>query len=185
MLAYKKKGKIVASVFIDGNSVKYMEAQNGWSFETNKLLDYFRKEYDLKIHQVYWYLSLMDKNEERDFIKKLRGCGYIIREKIIKEITDCYTENLHYKKSVEVDMVIDIFNTVDEYDLAIIVSGSENLERAVELLRCKNTRIFVICTEGVIAKELKNAADTYLDINTLKDYVLDNERNTKRILTGV
>ncbi|MEM9979146.1 MAG: NYN domain-containing protein, partial [Cyanobacteria bacterium P01_D01_bin.2] len=44
-------------------------------------------------------------------------------------------------------------------------------ERAIELLRSKNTHITVVSTEGMIARELRNATDRYIDLNSVKRYI--------------
>ena len=64
-----------------------------------------------------------------------------------------------------------MFNTVDQYDRVILFSGDGDFERAIELLRSKNTHITVVSTEGMIARELRNATDRYIDLNDIKDSI--------------
>jgi uncharacterized LabA/DUF88 family protein len=53
----------------------------------------------------------------------------------------------------------------------VLFSGDGDFDRAVELLRSKNTHIIVVSTEGMIARELRNAADRYIDLNELRPYI--------------
>jgi len=39
------------------------------------------------------------------------------------------------------------------------------------LLRSKNTHITVVSTEGMIARELRNATDRYIDLNNVRSYI--------------
>jgi uncharacterized LabA/DUF88 family protein len=64
-----------------------------------------------------------------------------------------------------------MFNTVDQYDRVILFSGDGDFERAIELLRSKNTHITVVSTEGMIARELRNATDRYIDLNDVRNYI--------------
>ena len=64
-----------------------------------------------------------------------------------------------------------MFNTVDQYDQIVLFSGDGDFERAIELLRCKNTHITVVSTEGMIARELRNVTDQYVDLNDIRDQI--------------
>jgi uncharacterized LabA/DUF88 family protein len=61
-----------------------------------------------------------------------------------------------------------MFNTVEQYDRVVLLSGDGDFERAIELLRSKNTHITVVSTEGMIARELRNVTDRYIDLNKIR-----------------
>jgi uncharacterized LabA/DUF88 family protein len=65
----------------------------------------------------------------------------------------------------------DMFSTVDQYDRVILFSGDGDFERAIELLRAKNTHITVVSTEGMIARELRNVTDRYIDLNAIRSEI--------------
>jgi uncharacterized LabA/DUF88 family protein len=60
---------------------------------------------------------------------------------------------------------------VDQYDQVILFSGDGDFERAIELLRSKSTHITVVSTDGMIARELRNATDRYIDLNNIRKYI--------------
>ena len=60
---------------------------------------------------------------------------------------------------------------LDQYDRVILFSGDGDFERAIELLRAKNTHITVVSTEGMIARELRNVTDRYIDLNAIRSYI--------------
>ena len=64
-----------------------------------------------------------------------------------------------------------MFNTVDQYDRVVLFSGDGDFERAIELLRSKSTHITVVSTDGMIARELRNATDRYMDLNEIKNFI--------------
>jgi len=51
-------------------------------------------------------------------------------------------------KSKFIEIVVDMFNTVEQYDRVVLFSGDGDFERAIELLRSKSTHITVVSTEG-------------------------------------
>jgi len=63
-----------------------------------------------------------------------------------------------------------MFNTVEQYDRVVLFSGDGDFERAIELLRSKSTHITVVSTEGMIARELRNATDRY-DLNDIRVHI--------------
>ena len=49
-----------------------------------------------------------------------------------------------------------------------LLSGSRDLDRLVEVLRARGLQIVVISTEGMVARELRNAADRFIDLASLR-----------------
>ena len=171
--------KPIISIFIDGNNMYYTQQKNGWFFEPKKIIEYFKYKYNAEVNNAYWYTNVKDENDAKSFINELIKAGFTVRTKPVKEFTDPITQRISYKRSMEIDMAIDMFNTVHQYDLAVLFTGNGDFERAVELLRSKNTRIIVVSTEGVISRELRNASDSYIEINQIRQYI---EKKSKKIL---
>ncbi|MCL4520290.1 MAG: NYN domain-containing protein, partial [Firmicutes bacterium] len=73
--------------------------------------------------------------------------------------------------SLEIEIVIDIFNTADRYDVVVLMSGDGDFERAVELLRSKGKEIVGVGTRGMIASELENACDRYVKLEEIRSEV--------------
>ena len=94
--------------------------------------------------------------------------GYTVRTKILKEYYDDVSGRYSQKANLDIEIVVDMFNTVDQYDEVVLFSGDGDFERAIELLRSKNTHITVVSTEGMIARELRNATDQYVDLNDIR-----------------
>ena len=97
--------------------------------------------------------------------------GYTVRTKILKEYYDDVSGRYSQKANLDIEIVVDMFNTVDQYDEVVLFSGDGDFERAIELLRSKNTHITVVSTEGMIARELRNATDQYVDLNDIRDQI--------------
>jgi len=160
------------SVFVDGNNMFYAQQKNGWFFDPRRVLEYFKYE---QIHtnliNAFWYTGLKDPQDQRGFRDALISLGYTVRTKILKEYYDDSSGRYSQKANLDIEIVVDMFNTVDQYDRVILFSGDGDFERAIELLRSKNTHITVVSTEGMIARELRNATDRYIDLNEIRDSI--------------
>ncbi|MGL5082664.1 MAG: NYN domain-containing protein [Microcoleaceae cyanobacterium] len=167
---YSSKNRL--SIFVDGNNMFYAQQKNGWFFDPKRVLNYFRHEQsDMTLVNAFWYTGLKDSQDQRGFRDALISLGYTVRTKILKEYYDDTSGRYSQKANLDIEIVVDMFNTVDQYDHVILFSGDGDFERAIELLRSKNTHITVVSTEGMIARELRNATDRYIDLNEVRDHI--------------
>jgi uncharacterized LabA/DUF88 family protein len=156
------------SIFVDGNNMFYAQQKNGWFFDPKRVLQFFTQEPEVKLVNAFWYTGLKDSQDQRGFRDALIGLGYTVRTKILKEYYDDNSGRYSQKANLDIEIVIDMFNTVDQYDRVVLFSGDGDFERAIELLRSKNTHITVVSTDGMIARELRNATDQYIDLNDIR-----------------
>jgi uncharacterized LabA/DUF88 family protein len=163
------------SIFVDGNNMFYAQQRNGWFFDPRKILEYFTREQDVRLVNAFWYTGLKDSQDQRGFRDALISLGYTVRTKLLKEYYDDTSGRYSQKANLDIEIVIDMFNTVEQYNRVVLFSGDGDFERAIELLRSKNTHITVVSTEGMIARELRNVTDQYIDLNTLRSEIEKSE----------
>ena len=156
------------SIFVDGNNMFYAQQKNSWFFDPRRVLEYFTKDPIVSLVNAFWYTGLKDSQDQRGFRDALISLGYTVRTKILKEYYDDTSGRYSQKANLDIEIVVDMFNTVDQYDRVILFSGDGDFERAIELLRSKSTHITVVSTEGMIARELRNATDRYIDLNDIR-----------------
>ena len=160
------------SIFVDGNNMFYAQQKNGWFFDPKRVLSYFQDEQpEILLVNAFWYTGLKDQQDQRGFRDALISLGYTVRTKTLKEYYDDSSGRYSQKANLDIEIVVDMFNTVDQYDRVVLFSGDGDFERAIELLRSKNTHITVVSTEGMIARELRNATDRYIDLNDIRDSI--------------
>jgi uncharacterized LabA/DUF88 family protein len=159
------------SIFVDGNSMFYAQQKNGWFFDPRRVLEHFTNDLDVNLVNAFWYTGLKDPQDQRGFRDALISLGYTVRTKILKEYYDDTSGRYSQKANLDIEIVVDMFNTVDQYNRVILFSGDGDFERAIELLRSKNTHITVVSTEGMIARELRNVTDRYIDLNDIRDQI--------------
>ena len=159
------------SIFVDGNNMFYAQQKNGWFFDPRKVLGNFTQDPTVSLVNAFWYTGLKDAQDQRGFRDALISLGYTVRTKILKEYYDDVSGRYSQKANLDIEIVVDMFNTVDQYDRVVLFSGDGDFERAIESLRSKNTHITVVSTEGMIARELRNATDRYIDLNDIREKI--------------
>jgi len=172
-LSYKKQR---VALFIDAANLFYTQKKLGWDIDYEKLYKHFTNNFD--IYNAFYFTGIKD-NKGKWFHRKLNQIGYTIRSKEVKSIIDHATMNKTEKCNLDIEIVIDMFNTVDNYDKAVLFSGDSDFERAIELIRSRGKRILVVSTYGMIASELINAADKFIDLKTLKSQL--KKKNIKKV----
>lgn len=145
----------------------YAQQKNGWFFDPRRVLEFFTRDPNIVLVNAFWY-GLKDMQDQRSFRDALINLGYTVRTKLLKEYYDETLGKYYQKANLDIEIVIDMFNTVGQYDRVVLFSGDGDFERAIELLRSKNTHITVVSTEGMIARELRNATDRYIDLNEIR-----------------
>ncbi len=157
------------SMFIDGANMTYAQKKLGWQIDFKKTVEYFSRSKNL-INAFYYARDPQDDDEKR-FYGFLTWTGYTVRTKPVKVWTDPGSSDVSYKCNLDIEMVVDMFNTAALYDVAVIFTGDGDFGRAVELLRSKGKRIVACSTQDMISYELANAADKYVDLADLRSYI--------------
>ncbi|MFH1011674.1 MAG: NYN domain-containing protein [bacterium] len=178
MSVIKTDRPLRVSIFVDGANMFYTQKRGlGWFFDPAKLLKTLKGEDELA--DAFWYMGVKSTPESRDenFLRFLAYAGYTVRTKQLKTIFDSETGETIQKANLDIEIAMDMFNTVDNYDKAILLSGDGDFERALELLRSRGKRICVVSTHNWIASELRMAVGShYIDLQDLRPLIERTER---------
>jgi uncharacterized LabA/DUF88 family protein len=158
------------SIFVDGANMFYTQKKGlGWFFDPAKLLRVLCG--DDSLTDAYWYMGVKADPESKDenFKRFLSFTGYTVRSKTLKTMYDSDSGDSTQKANLDIEIVMDMFNTIDRYDKAILLSGDGDFERALELLRARGKEIKVVSTPNWIAAELRMAVGShFVDLNELR-----------------
>ena len=158
------------AVFLDGANTYYTQRDMGWYIDAEKLLNYC-KEYGEIVEAVY-YTGENNDPKQRGFLNKLAYIGYSLETKPVKTIRDFETGASIQKANLDIEIVLDMFNMIDRYDMAILVSGDGDFERAVRQLKSRGKEVKVISTRGKVATELVHAMGiNYIDLLAIRELV--------------
>ncbi|MBE3583166.1 MAG: NYN domain-containing protein [Limnochordaceae bacterium] len=147
------------AVFIDGANMFYAQRALGWRIDWAKVISYFSK--GKKLYNGFYYAAESEGEfSQESFLRALTHMGYIVRRRPLKSITDQETGATIYKANLDVDIVVDMLATMDQYDEAILMSGDGDFERAFELLRARGKAVHCASIRSMVAFELLNASDS-------------------------
>jgi uncharacterized LabA/DUF88 family protein len=149
----------------------YAQRKLGWHLDYRRLYDLLTKEYE--VYNAFYFTSVptpVDASLE-GFLRALTAMGYTVRRKALKEIVDQETGETFRKANLDIELVIDMFNTVDLYDVAILCTGDGDFERAVELLRSRGKRVIGVGSREMAAYDLINAVDRYIFLEDLREQI--------------
>jgi uncharacterized LabA/DUF88 family protein len=158
---------------VDGHSMFYAQQKVGWFFDPRRLLQLAAADPGVELSGVFWYAGLKDATDQRPFRDALTGLGYTVRTRPLRELhgsaTGPMAEQRQYTRAnLEVEIAIDVLLAAHRSDELWLLSGSRDLDRLLEVLRCRGLHTTVISTEGMVARELRNAADRFIDLVGLR-----------------
>ncbi len=160
------------SVFLDGSNFFYMQRDGLKQFlDPKKLLDYIAQEIGT-IQDAFYYTGqdAPPDVQQQAYLDALPHMGYAVVTKPIKSIYDQKTGKMKQKANLDIEIVLDMFNTIDNYDLAVLVSGDGDFDRPLQMLKARGKKFKVFATESFIARELRQTAGMhYIDFASLVD----------------
>ena len=177
---------------VDGHSMFYAQQKLGWFFDPRRLLAYANSQPAMELGSAFWYAGLKDPTDQRPFRDALTSMGYTVRTRPLRELpsgggeldqhrpTDSrnpdsrnpdsrHGEQRHYvRANLDVEIAIDLLCVAPRTDEVWLLSGSRDLDRLLEVLRAQGLRVTVITTDGMVARELRNAADRFVEMASLR-----------------
>ena len=182
---------------VDGHSMFYAQQKLGWFFDPRRLLAYANSQPAMELGSAFWYAGLKDPTDQRPFRDARTSMGYTVRTRPLRELpsgggeldqhrpTDSrnpdsrnpdsrnpdsrHGEQRHYvRANLDVEIAIDLLCVAPRTDEVWLLSGSRDLDRLLEVLRAQGLRVTVITTDGMVARELRNAADRFVEMASLR-----------------
>ncbi len=160
---------------VDGHSMFYAQQKLGWFFDPRRLLELAAAEPGVELTGAFWYAGLKDPSDQRPFRDALTSMGFTVRTRPLRELPGGGSggggdgEGRHWMRAnLDVEIAIDLMAVSHRNDEVWLFSGSRDIDRLVEVLRARGQHVTVISTEGMVARELRNAADRFVDLATLR-----------------
>src|SRR5690606_19764015 len=156
------------ALFVDGANMDGACRAAGYFVDYGKARKFFQASGSC--YAAFYYtadFSAQDPLQQR-FLDYLSHAGFIIRRKPLKVIRDEETGERFVKINLDTEIVLDMLTTADNYDIAFLFSGDSDFERAVELLRSRGKRVYVVTSRRSLSRELAYVADK--PIFLIEDY---------------
>lgn len=147
------------ALFIDGANMDGACRDAGYFVDYRKAREFFLASGTF--YAAFFYIADFTASDslQQRFLDFLSHAGYIVRRKPVKVIEDAETGERIFKGNLDTEVVLDMVNTAENYDLAFLFSGDSDFERAVELLRSRGKRVYVVTSRRSLSRELAYVAD--------------------------
>jgi uncharacterized LabA/DUF88 family protein len=175
---------------VDGHSMFYAQQKVGWFFDPRRLLEMASADPGVQVTSAFWYAGLKDPTDQRPFRDALTSLGFTVRTRPLRELPGSghgahgasghgahaagghgsgEAEGRHWvRANLDVEIAIDLMAVSHRCEEVWLLSGSRDIDRLVEVLRARGLHITLISTEGMVARELRNAADRFIDLSALR-----------------
>lgn len=169
---------------VDGHSMFYAQQKLGWFFDPRRLLAHAAAQPGLELAGAFWYAGLKDPSDQRPFRDALTSLGFTVRTRPLRELSPPDSprrpaeprhleprpaeQKQFVRANLDVEVALDLMMVAPRTDVVWLLSGSRDLDRLVEVLRAQGLRITLMSTEGMVARELRNAADGFVDLASLR-----------------
>ena len=159
------------AVFIDGSNFFYMQTKDlGEFLDPKKLLEYLTQFGEITDAYYYTGEDELHDAKQQGYLDALSHMGYSLVTKRIKTIFDPQTGTTKRKANLDIEIVLDMFNTIDNYDMAVLVSGDGDFERALQLLKSRGKLFKVLATDTFVATEIRRVAGMhYINLSDIAD----------------
>lgn len=174
---------------VDGHSMFYAQQKLGWFFEPRRLLAHASSQPGLELGSAFWYAGVKDPADQRSFRDALTSLGYTVRTRPLRELPGVgdeprHPDQRHYvRANLDVEIAIDLLSVAARTDEVWLLSGSRDLDRLVEVLRAQGLKVTLITTEGMVARELRNAADRFVELASLREVLAKAEAQQQPVFS--
>jgi len=165
-----------AALFIDGANLYATARALGFDIDYKRLLDLFAKE--CRLVRAFYYTALVEDQEYspiRPLIDWLDYNGYTMVTKPTKQFHDSDTGRRKVKGNMDIELAIDMLEIAHSLDHVVLFSGDGDFRRLIDAVQRKAVRTTVVSTirtsPPMIADELRRAADTFIDLDTLRQSI--------------
>ncbi|MCD4760964.1 NYN domain-containing protein [bacterium] len=154
------------AVFIDVANIIYSLKDLGWRMDYKKFQQYFKK--NCKLVDIYFYYSTNKENTgQANLLEMLSRKGF---KMVVKEVKVIKLKNgeLLYKGNCDVELAIDMIDTMPAYDTAVLLSGDSDFAPLIKYLQKHGKKVLAISTRNHISREIIEASDQFMWFNWFK-----------------
>ena len=155
-------------VFVDVQNM-YYSAKNLYNSKVDFKKVLHAATMNRKLIRASAYVIKADTPDEENFFEALRKIGYEVK---IKELKEFYGGQK--KGDWDLGMTVDMVQQAKKLDTVVLVTGDGDFAVLVDHLRAMGTRVEVMSFGSSSAKEIREAADNFIDMDENEDKYLVN-----------
>lgn len=163
------------AIFIDEVNFESSAIELGMYVDLVKLKDYLVGKNEL--YNCFYYATGSHEDyhtsSKSGFYHRLTINGFTIKMKPVKKIPDPKDHNkiIGEKCNIDVELTLDVVTTVNNYDIAVLITGDSDFCKIVEFLRYSGKEVYAVSTGEPSSIDLKNIVDKYIDLKEIKNKI--------------
>jgi uncharacterized LabA/DUF88 family protein len=106
-----------------------------WWIDLRKLLEFARSKGELVDAFYYIGVDVPPDARQQAYLDTVTRLGFSLVTKQLKTIIQADGTPMQ-KANLDIEIVLDMFNTIDHYDIAVLVSGDGDFERPLQFPGC-------------------------------------------------
>jgi uncharacterized LabA/DUF88 family protein len=125
-----------------------------------------------RLYRAIAYLVDLERVNQDGFIHVLRSLGYEVK---LKEPKKFYNwDRVEYKADWDMGIAIDAIAMAEngKVDVVVLMSGDGDFVDLIAFLKAKGIKVEVISFKSITAKELIQAANEFIDLEELSDFIV-------------
>jgi len=124
------------------------------------------------LYRAIAYLVDLERVNQDGFIHVLKSLGYEVK---LKEPKKFYNwDRVEYKADWDMGIAIDAIAMAEnnKVDVVVLMSGDGDFVDLINFLKAKGIKVEVISFRSITAKELVQAANEYIDLEEIADFII-------------
>ena len=161
----KFKGK-TAGIFVDEANLFYSQKFLGWHVDWEKVLEFFKQFYEIKIAQYYMGMPLKQESYERNVLVKNRlgKSGFDVVTKPLKKIyLDNQKNDFIYKCNFDVEITRDVIRNLNNIDLVLLASSDSDFIGLKNDAISQRKGFVFICFKHNVAWEIRRSYHLFFE----------------------
>ncbi|TSC57281.1 MAG: cell wall surface anchored protein, partial [Parcubacteria group bacterium Greene0416_79] len=162
----RQKLKYRVGVFIDGGNLYHTAKRSEWRVDFSKLKDLFSKSADLAF--IHYHVVVPRESDETyagslSHIRIARKT-FTVKEKLMKYIWDEVEKKEIKKGDVDVDLAVDVIDSLSKIDVAVIVSGDSDYLAVKRYAEKYNKPVIFVGYQRNMAWELRLKSHIFFEL---------------------
>ncbi len=124
------------------------------------------------LYRAIAYLVDLERVNQDSFIHVLKSIGYEVK---LKEPKKFYNwDRVEYKADWDMGIAIDAIAMAEsrKVDVVVLMSGDGDFVDLINFLKAKGIKVEVISFKSITAKEIIQAANEYIDLEEIADFIV-------------
>jgi uncharacterized LabA/DUF88 family protein len=156
------------AVFVDGSNFFFLQRDGlNWWIDPQKMLNWV-SEFGTISHATYFASFDSENLAQKSYHKALTHMGYTVKARELRRFPS---------RRSDIDIVVGMFEQLDDYDCCVLVSGNGDFVPALEAIKNRGKDFLILSTKNFVANWVAETK-TFIDLQTVRLQIEKTNKNT-------